>query len=44
MTAVPLLNALYDDERKQLGLQEKTINNQKMQQDVGRMEAFAYGE
>lgn len=35
-----LLNALYDDERKQLGLQEKTINNQKMQQDAGRMEAL----
>lgn len=34
-----LVNALYDDERKQLGIRENTLNNQKLQQDAGKMEA-----
>lgn len=34
-----LMNALYDDERKQLSIRENTFNNQKLQQDAGRIEA-----
>lgn len=35
-----LINALYEDERKQLGIRENTLNNQKLQQDAGKMSAI----
>ncbi len=34
-----LVNALYEDERRQLGIQENTLKNQNMQQAAGKMEA-----
>lgn len=37
--ASSLVNALYEDERKQLGIRENTLNNQKLQQDAGKIEA-----
>ena len=38
-----LLNALYEDEKKQLQ-QKETLNNQKMQQTAGRLEAVAVAD
>ena len=35
-----LINALYEDELKQLGIRENTLNNQKLQQDAGKMGAI----
>lgn len=37
--ASSLVNALYEDERRQLGIRENTLNNQKLQQDAGKMSA-----
>ena len=38
-----LMNALYEDEKKQLQ-QKETLNNQKMQQTAGRLEAVAVAD
>lgn len=39
-----LLNALYEDEKKQLYVQSNTLKNQKMQQTAGRLEAVAVAD
>ena len=39
-----LLNALYEDEKKQLHVQSNTLHNQKMQQTAGRLEAVAVAD
>lgn len=38
--ASSLVNALYENERRQLGICENTLNNQKLQQDAGKMSAI----